>query len=68
MCLIFYFDTKKVHRLDIDEEIDWSYLQHFADVGGAEDFVDNGELVGVVGGEIGGEDAVFGAAAAQELA
>lgn len=44
------------------------YLKHFADIAGAEDLVNDGELVGVVGGEVGGEDAVLGAAAAEELA
>lgn len=37
------------------------YLQHLAHVASAEDLMDNGELVGVVGGEEGREDAVLGA-------
>ena len=39
-----------------------------AAVGGAEDLVNDGELVGVVRGEVGGEDAVLGVSAAEELA
>lgn len=43
-------------------------LQHFADIAGAEDLVDDGETVRIVGGEVRGEDAVFRAPPPQELA
>ena len=44
------------------------YLQHFADVACAENLVNDGELMRVVGREIRGEDAVLGAPAPEELA
>lgn len=37
-------------------------LQHLANVAGAEDLVDDRELVRVIRGEVGGKDAVLGAA------
>ena len=45
-----------------------AYQEHPGDVAGAEDLVDDGELVGVVGGEEGREDAVLGAPPPQQLA
>lgn len=42
-----------------------SNLQHLAHVASSEDLVNDGELVGVVGGEIRGEDTVFCAASSQ---
>jgi hypothetical protein len=44
------------------------YLEHLGDVAGAEDLVYDGELVGIVGGEEGREDAVLGAPPPQQLA
>lgn len=43
-------------------------LQHLADIASAKDFVNNGKLVGVVGREVRGKDAVLCTAAAQQLA
>lgn len=40
-----------------------AYLQHFADVAGTEDLVDDGELLGVIRREVRSEDAVLGATA-----
>ena len=57
----------------IDDDLAYTYvfvqyLEHLADIAGAEDLVDDGELVGVVGGEEGREDAVLGAPPPQQLA
>jgi hypothetical protein len=43
-------------------------LQHLADIAGAEDLVDNGELVGVLGWEVWREHALLRAPPPQQLA
>jgi hypothetical protein len=45
-----------------------AHLEHLGDVAGAEDPVDDGELVGVVGREEWREDAVLGAPPPEQLA
>lgn len=49
-------------------ERDESDLQHFANIAGTEDLVDDRELVGIVGREIRGENAIFRAPPSQQLA
>jgi hypothetical protein len=45
-----------------------TYLQHLADIAGAKDLVDNGELVGVLGWEVWREHALLRAPPPQQLA
>lgn len=44
------------------------YLKHLGDVAGAEDFMDCCEFMGLVRGEVGGEGALLGTSAPEELA
>jgi hypothetical protein len=43
-------------------------LQHLADIAGSEDLMDDGELVGVIGREVGCEHALLRAPPPQQLA
>ena len=45
-----------------------THLQHFADIASTKYFMDDGKLVGIIGREVRGENAVFGTSTTKQLA